>query len=45
MKPEIIIETDEMGVTTIEVEVGGAHVETIRLSTVVLEALREYLAS
>ena len=43
MKPEITIATDSLGVTTIEVEVGGVHVDTIRLSEIVLEALRKHL--
>lgn len=44
MKPEIEITVDDMGVTTIEVEFMGAHLETLKLSAAVMEALAEYFA-
>lgn len=42
MKPEITITIDDMGVTTVEVKLMGAHLETLKLSGPVTEALREY---
>jgi hypothetical protein len=45
MKPEITITVDEMDVTIIEVEFDGAHLETIKLSSAVREALAAYFAT
>jgi len=45
MKPDITISIDEMGVTIVEVEFAGAHLETIKLSSAVSEALAAYFAT
>jgi hypothetical protein len=45
MKPEITITIDEMDVTVVEVEFAGAHLETIKLSSAVREALATYFAT
>lgn len=45
MKPEIQISVDDLKVMTVDVTLMGAKVETIKLSSVSVDALREYFAN
>jgi hypothetical protein len=45
MKPDIEITTSELGVMTVDVTLLGAKVETIKLSSASVSALREYFAN
>lgn len=42
MQPDIEITTNDFGVMTVEVTLLGAKVETIKLSSASVSALREY---